>query len=102
MVLNFLAPLEACSSQAPITSEASKSFIFLSPAEAECGRGTEPSRGCPCSDSPRLVNEALSAQDVYECMEEDFHPCDKASMKAQMPKLFCLCLVLRKGLCYAP
>lgn len=46
--------------------------------------------------------QALSAQDVYECMEEDFHPCDKASMKAQMPKLFCLCLVLRKGLCYAP
>lgn len=45
--------------------------------------------------------QALSAQDVCECMEEDFHPCDKASMKAQMPKLFCLCLVLRKGLCYA-
>lgn len=36
----------------------------------------------------------------YECMEEDFHPCDKTSMKAQMPKLFFLCLVLRKGLCY--
>lgn len=46
--------------------------------------------------------QPVSAQDVYECMEEDFHPCDKVSMKAQMPKLFCLSLVLRKGLCCAP
>lgn len=46
--------------------------------------------------------QALLAQDVYERMEEDFHPCDKASMKAQMPIFFFLCLVLRKGLCSAP
>lgn len=45
--------------------------------------------------------QVVSAQDVYECME-DFHPCDKASMKAQMPKLFRLSLVLRKGLGYDP
>lgn len=47
------------------------------------------------------VRQALSAQLVYEYLEDDFHPCEKARMKAQMPKLSCLSLVLRKGLCYA-
>lgn len=28
--------------------------------------------------------QADSAQDVYEYMEGDFHPCDKASMNAQI------------------
>lgn len=45
--------------------------------------------------------QAISAQDVYERMEGDFHPSDRASMRAQMPKLFCLSSVLRKGLCCA-
>lgn len=57
MALYFLTPLEVCSRPVPITSEASKSFVFLSPAEAECGRSTEQPSGCPCPDSPRLVNE---------------------------------------------
>jgi hypothetical protein len=48
-----------------------------------------------------FFGQAISAQDVYECMEGDFHPSDRASMRAQMPKLFCLSLVLRKGLCCA-
>lgn len=39
MVLNFLALLEICSKKVPITSEASESFIFLSPAEAEVWEG---------------------------------------------------------------
>lgn len=51
---------------------------------------------------PLPVHKPVSAQDVYERTEEDFHPCDKASMKAQMPELFRLSLVLRKGLCCVP
>lgn len=42
------------------------------------------------------VRQALSAQLVYEYLEDGFHPWEKARMKAQMPKLSCLSLVLRK------
>lgn len=52
MVLNFLAPLEACSSQVPITSEASKSFIFLSPAEVSVGGAPSRPEAAPALTVP--------------------------------------------------